>query len=81
MSELLLIGISHKTAPVALRERVAVSDAQLEDFLHRLAGDADVHEAVAISTCNRMEIYIVVGDAVEAETAVHSTTSSDAIPT
>ncbi len=70
MSELLLIGISHKTAPVALRERVAVPDAQLEEFLRRLAGDAEVHEAVAISTCNRMEIYLVVGDAVQAETAV-----------
>jgi glutamyl-tRNA reductase len=70
MSELLLLGISHKTAPVALRERVALPDSRAVDFLHAAVSDAEVHEAVALSTCNRTEIYVVVGDAVQAETAV-----------
>ncbi len=70
MSELLLLGISHKTAPVALRERVALPEQRAREFLRAAVSDAEVHEAVAISTCNRTEVYVVVGDAVEAETAV-----------
>jgi glutamyl-tRNA reductase len=70
VSQLLLLGVSHKTAPVALRERVALPDGRAEEFLGTLVGDAEVHEAVAISTCNRTEVYLVVGDAVEAETTV-----------
>src|SRR5256885_3607274 len=70
MSELLALGVSHKTAPVALRERVALPDGRAEEFLGQLVSDAEVHEAVAISTCNRTEVYLVVGDAVEAETTV-----------
>jgi glutamyl-tRNA reductase len=67
LSEILAIGASHKTAPVEVRERVALSGAQAADFLRDLRGSADVQEAVAISTCNRTELYLVVGDPVEAE--------------
>jgi glutamyl-tRNA reductase len=70
MSEVLLLGISHKTAPVALRERVALPDGRAEEFLHEALGNAAVQEAVAISTCNRTELYLVSGDPVEAETTV-----------
>jgi glutamyl-tRNA reductase len=70
MSELLAIGTSHKTAPVAVRERLALPDQRAAEFLRDLRGAADVHEAVAISTCNRTELYLVVGDPVEAESAV-----------
>jgi glutamyl-tRNA reductase len=68
MSEVLAIGVSHKTAPVAVRERLSLPPARATEFLRDLRGDAAVHEAVAISTCNRTELY-VVGDPVEAETA------------
>lgn len=67
MSELLLIGISHKTAPVALRERLALTERESETFIRELVGCEDVREAVAISTCNRTEVYAVVSDAVQAE--------------
>jgi glutamyl-tRNA reductase len=67
MSELLAIGASHKTAPVEVRERLALPEPRVGDFLRDLRGAADVHEAVAVSTCNRTELYLVVGDAVEAE--------------
>ena len=70
MSELLAIGASHKTAPVEVRERLALPEARALDFLRELRADADIHEAVAISTCNRTELYAVVGDPVEAESAV-----------
>jgi glutamyl-tRNA reductase len=69
MSEVLLLGISHKTAPVALRERVALLEGQLPQFLQDLVASPSISEAVVISTCNRTEVYLVVGDPVEAETA------------
>jgi len=69
-TELLTLGISHKTAPVALRERLALTDVQAERFVTSLVKDAVVHEAVAISTCNRTEIYLVCADPVRAETAL-----------
>ncbi|MGN6372701.1 MAG: glutamyl-tRNA reductase [Solirubrobacteraceae bacterium] len=70
MSELLALGISHKTAPVALRERLAFTEAQACEFATQLTEGEEVHEAVVISTCNRTEVYVVVGDPVRAETDV-----------
>jgi glutamyl-tRNA reductase len=61
--ELLALGISHKTAPVALRERLAFSESQSVEFAQQIAESSEVHEAVVISTCNRTEIYLVVGGA------------------
>jgi glutamyl-tRNA reductase len=78
MSELLAIGVSHKTAPVEVRERLALPDARAADFLRDLRGVGDVHEAVALSTCNRTELYLVVGDPVEAEGTVLAMLSSQA---
>ena len=70
MSELLAIGISHKTAPVEVRERLALPEARASEFMRDLRGAADVHETVVVSTCNRTELYLVVGDPVEAESSV-----------
>jgi glutamyl-tRNA reductase len=70
VSELLGLGVSHKTAPVELRERLSLPTGRSEDFLRDLRGDPEVQEAVAISTCNRTEVYVVAGDPVEAETVV-----------
>ena len=69
MSELLAIGVSHKTAPVEVRERLALPEARAAEFMRDLRGAAEVHEAVAVSTCNRTELYLVVGDPVEAESS------------
>ncbi|MDQ6816513.1 MAG: glutamyl-tRNA reductase [Actinomycetota bacterium] len=76
MSELLGIGISHKTARVQVRERLALPEARAAEFLRDLRGTTAVHEAVAISTCNRTELYLVVGDPVEAEATVLSMMAS-----
>src|SRR5437660_6031990 len=78
MSELLAIGVSHKTAPVEVRERLALPEARAAEFLRDLRGAADVHEAVAISTCNRTELYLVVGEPVEAESTVLGMLASQA---
>jgi glutamyl-tRNA reductase len=67
VSEVLAIGVSHKTAPVAVRERLALPEHRAAEFTRDLLGASSVHEAVAISTCNRTELYLVVGDAVDAE--------------
>ncbi|HEY3866630.1 MAG TPA: glutamyl-tRNA reductase [Solirubrobacteraceae bacterium] len=67
MSELLALGISHKTAPVALRERLAFTEREASEFALAATASAEVREAVVISTCNRTEVYLVVGDPVQAE--------------
>jgi glutamyl-tRNA reductase len=70
MTELLALGISHKTAPVALRERLAFTEREASEFVREATATAEVREAVVISTCNRTEVYLVVGDAVRAESDV-----------
>jgi glutamyl-tRNA reductase len=70
VSELLALGISHKTAPVALRERLAFSEDEASEFARQATATAEVREAVVISTCNRTEVYLVVGDPVRAEADV-----------
>jgi len=69
-SELLALGISHKTAPVALRERLAFTEPEAADFARQATSTPEVREAVVISTCNRTEVYVVVGDPVRAEADV-----------
>jgi glutamyl-tRNA reductase len=63
VSELLALGVSHKTAPVALRERLAFSEREASEFARQATATAEVREAVVISTCNRTEVYLVVGGA------------------
>jgi glutamyl-tRNA reductase len=55
---LLLVGISHKTAPVELRERVDFQARDLATVLQALSQRGSAHEAVVVSTCNRAEIYV-----------------------
>ncbi len=57
---LTLIGINHKTAPIALRERIAISPADLPDTTCALAATAGVTECMIVSTCNRVELLAVV---------------------
>src|SRR5919107_2045955 len=67
--ELITLGISHKTATVQMRERLALTQSAVTGFLQEVADHPEVHEAVVISTCNRTELTLVVGDAVAAESA------------
>src|SRR5438105_2243049 len=53
-----LIGVNHKTAPVEVRERLAVPDSHLPEALRRLAEHALVDEAFVLSTCNRVELLV-----------------------
>ncbi len=55
-SEPLALGISHKTAPVAVRERLALTTPEAQRSGQELVATDAIREAVAISTCNRTEI-------------------------
>lgn len=57
---LVLVGLSHHIAPIAMRERVNCSETQLPHALLAAAERPGVHEVVILSTCNRMEIYALV---------------------
>ena len=61
--KLLLVGISHRTAPVELRERVDFNVRGVSNALSALAGRGSAREAVIVSTCNRAEIYAACDDA------------------
>ncbi len=52
-----ILGINHKTAPIALREKVAFSEERLIAALRTLRQEAGVAEVVILSTCNRTELY------------------------
>jgi glutamyl-tRNA reductase len=69
VSGLLALGVSHRTAPLALRERLALTEGRAAGVLSGLVGESAISEAAAISTCNRTELYLVANDAVEAESA------------
>jgi len=56
----LVVGLSHRTAPVALLEKVAVSGDALTKLLHDVQQDEHVAETMVISTCNRVEVYTAV---------------------
>ena len=57
---LLALGINHKTAPVALRERVTFSPETLDKALESLLAQPMVQGGVVLSTCNRTELYLSV---------------------
>jgi glutamyl-tRNA reductase len=67
MSELLALGVSHKTAPLDLRERLSLTEGRAVGALSELTAAEGIHEAAALSTCNRTELYLIVSDPVEAE--------------
>ncbi|MCQ4121949.1 glutamyl-tRNA reductase [Rhodococcus tibetensis] len=56
----LLVGVSHRTAPVPVLERVAVTDTDRPKLTDKLLASTHISEAMIVSTCNRVEIYAVV---------------------
>ncbi|HEX2253070.1 MAG TPA: glutamyl-tRNA reductase, partial [Thermoanaerobaculia bacterium] len=53
---LLLVGTDHRSAPLALRERVSYTPEQCEELLVHLLARDELAEACVVSTCNRTEI-------------------------
>ncbi len=59
---LVLIGVNHKTAPIALREKVAIARDDLAETTRALAATPGVTECMIVSTCNRVELLAAVED-------------------
>jgi glutamyl-tRNA reductase len=57
---LTLVGVNHKTAPIALRERIAISREDLPETTRALAAVEGVTECMIVSTCNRVELLAAV---------------------
>ena len=53
----LVVGISHRSAPVSLLERVAIGTDEVRKVLHDLRQGEHLRESVVLSTCNRVEVY------------------------
>jgi len=66
---IVLTGLSHKTAPVEVRECLALSKEKVGEALGRLVDGRVVREALIVSTCNRVEVLAVVDEGREAEGA------------
>ncbi|MCP4803875.1 MAG: glutamyl-tRNA reductase [Proteobacteria bacterium] len=58
--ELVSLGLNHKTAPVEIRERLAMGDGQIPQHFQAIKSDQLSSETVILSTCNRVELYAVV---------------------
>ena len=56
---LVVVGVNHNTAPVEVRERLAIDEGRLADALSALTEHARICEACVLSTCNRTEIYAI----------------------
>lgn len=54
---IIIFGLNHKTAPIAVREQVALDAEQMPHALHTLVSHPGVSEALILSTCNRTELY------------------------
>jgi len=66
--ELLVVGLNHNTAPIAIRECLAFSEDQLEEALSKVHTLSSVKENMIVSTCNRVEVYAATR---ETEKAIH----------
>ena len=67
-----VVGLSHRTAPVEIRERLSIPEQTMEESLQILRGDSQVLEASILSTCNRLEIYTLLRSQEQGITAVGS---------
>lgn len=59
MQRIIVVGLSHKTAPVEIRERLSFNQEAIESGLSMLSSKKHIEECMIISTCNRVEIYAV----------------------
>jgi len=66
--EMLCVGLSHRTAPLTVRERLALPEARQVELLQRLAQAPT--EALLVSTCNRVELYVAAPDLAQARARV-----------
>ena len=61
MPHVVIVGLSHHTAPLDVREKIALSPGELPGALAHVRAQEGVREAVIVSTCNRSEIVAFTG--------------------
>jgi glutamyl-tRNA reductase len=61
-ADIFVVGLSYRTSPVALREKLAVPSAELAGAIQRLKTEVALDEALLVATCNRVEVYGVASD-------------------
>ena len=59
---IVVVGLSHRTAPVEVREQLSIPDSSISDSLASLKNSSEILEVSILSTCNRLEIYSLVKD-------------------
>ncbi|MBF2000375.1 MAG: glutamyl-tRNA reductase [Synechococcales cyanobacterium M58_A2018_015] len=57
-----VVGLSHKTAPVDVREKLSIPTPQMETAIAQLCSCPHIEEATILSTCNRLEVYVVTSE-------------------
>ncbi|MBW4616185.1 MAG: glutamyl-tRNA reductase [Desmonostoc vinosum HA7617-LM4] len=57
-----VVGLSHKTAPVEIREKLSIPEPQTESAIAQLTSYPHIDEVAIVSTCNRLEIYLVTSE-------------------
>lgn len=58
-----VVGLSHKTAPVEVREKLSIPEPQIEGAISHLLSYPHIEEVTILSTCNRLEIYVLTKEA------------------
>lgn len=57
---IIVVGLSHKTTPIEIREKISFPENKINESLEQLHKYEEIHECIIVSTCNRVEIYAVV---------------------
>ena len=60
--DIIIVGLNHRTAPIEVRERVAVEESLVPAALQTIRNLRSVHESVVLSTCNRVEVVAATSD-------------------
>ncbi len=70
MSSIVIVGLNHRTAPVEIRERLAFPAGSIGEALRALTARGEIAEGVILSTCNRVEVCVLAGEAYKGTAAV-----------
>jgi len=70
MSRIVIVGLNHRTAPVEIRERLAFPAETIGHALRGLVERREISEGVILSTCNRVEVCVLAGEACKGTAAV-----------
>ena len=60
--EIVIVGLNHRSAPIEVRESVAIENSYLRDALARVHNYPSIQESVILSTCNRVEVIAAASD-------------------